>query len=391
MTIRQKEETFLLTKFKASELLNHVTFHFRQPYTDDNDEQNFPMQEYLDRLYRKGLDIDPSPTGIQRRLNYSKIKSIEQYLKNDEESFFPNAVILSTDLSQENSHFQSSIEDGLDNFGELELPDDIKFIIVDGQHRLAGLFLAGEKLQNDFEIPAILLINITINTCAKIFSDVNGKQSTVNKSIILDLYEMTSSANLNDKKKYEESCIHVICRNFNTDSTSPLYRHIKMLGVGEGAISQAFFVNALAKAIVMTDLSYNNIQNIYDNLFCYFRAFQRVFFYQWPVLESPNSYEEFREHSLHVMKEQKSQMLKTNGFGGIMKAFPTIYRHLKTNGELSYNAYHNIIEQLKGKIDWCNDFNQGTGAKNQDKVKERILSILGLKDINKKDAPKTGA
>lgn len=381
MTIRQKEETFLLTKFKASELLDHVTFHFRQPYTDNDGQQDLSMKEYLDELHKKGLDIDPSPTGIQRRLLYSKIKSIEKYLKEDEESFFPNAVILSTDLSADKADYQSIIEKDLDDFGQLELPNDIKFIIVDGQHRLAGLFLAGKHIQNDFEIPAILLINITINTCAKIFSDVNGKQSTVNKSVILDLYEMTSNSNLDNKKKYEESCLHVICRNFNTDSTSPLYRHIKMLGIGDGAISQAFFVNALAKAISKTNLSYNNIQEIYDHLFCYFRAFQRVFFNQWPVLESPNSYTEFQAHSLRVMKEQKSQMLKTNGFGGIMKAFPTIYRHLTANKNVGYIDYQNLVEHLKG-FDWVNDpiLKSGTGAKNQDNVKRKLLERLGLSE-----------
>ena len=162
-----------------------------------------------------------------------------------------------------------------------------------------------------------------------------------------------------------------------------------MLGVGEGAISQAFFVNAVDKAIKAAQIDNNSLQDLYDNLFYYFRAFQRVFSNQWPVLEKYNDYNDFRSYSVKVMKVDKSQILKTNGFGGIMKAFPTIYKSLE-NTERTYQDYQSVIERLKDKIDWCSDFNQGTGAKNQDKVKERILGILGLKDINKKDASKTG-
>lgn len=395
MIIRQKEETFLLTKFKATDLLSHITFHFRQAYSDDN-SKDVSIEEYLQKIRNKGIEIQTSEEGIQRRLQINKINDITKYLNNDkEESFFPNAVILSTNISIYNDSIEQSFDDKIieqiskceeRGFGEIDLPDDIKFTIVDGQHRLAGLFLANDDVQKNFDIPAILLVNITVNTCAKIFSDVNGTQSTVNKSVIYDLYELRADSKLIEYKKK----LHSICKNFNTDRESPLYRHIKMLGIGEGAISQSFFVNAVDKAIKAIQIDNNSLQDLYDNLFYYFRAFQRVFFDQWPVLENYTEYEEFRNYSLKIMKVDKSQILKTNGFGGIMKAFPTIYDYLKRNGELSYNAYHNIIERLKGEIDWCKDFTEGTGAKNQDKVKERILGILGLKDINKKDASKTG-
>ena len=375
MIVRQKEESFLLTKFKASVLLKHISFHFRQAYSNDN-SADISIEKYLDEIRKKGIEVEASAEGIQRRLQISKITKIKKYIQTDEESFFPNAVILSTDLSLDDNIIEQLNSCEEKGFGEIDLPDNVKFTIVDGQHRLAGLFLAGEEYQDIFDIPAILLINITINTCAKIFADVNGTQSTVNKSVIYDLYEMRPDSQSIEKNKK----LHLVCKKFNTDPESPLYRHIKMLGVGEGAISQSFFANAVDNAIKAANIDYNNIQELYNNLFFYFRAFQRVFFYQWPVLEDSNNYEEFREHSLRVMKEQKSQILKTNGFGGIMKAFPAIYRYLNKNGDLSYQAYHNVIGRLKGEIDWCKDpvFTQGTGAKNQDNVKNRILEILNL-------------
>lgn len=395
MIIHQKEESFLLTKFRASDLLNHITFHFRQAYSEDK-SNDVSIEKYLDEIRRKGIEIQTSDEGIQRRLQLNKINQIKDYLNSDEEeSFFPNAVILSTDLSifkdADGQFLDDKITEQLDNsenqdFGVIDLPDNIMFTIVDGQHRLAGLFLSKKDVQENFDIPAILLLNITINTCAKIFSDVNGTQSTVNRSVIYDLYEMrTDSKSISYTKK-----LHSICKNFNTDRESPLYRHIKMLGVGEGAISQAFFVNAVDKAIKAAQIDNNSLQDLYDNLFYYFRAFQRVFSNQWPVLEKYTEHEEFRNHSLKVMKVDKSQILKTNGFGGIMKAFPTIYKSLE-NTKRTYQDYHCVVEHLSDKIDWCNDFNQGTGAKNQDKVKERILGILGLNDINKKDASKADA
>ncbi len=126
----------------------------------------------------------------------------------------------------------------------MEIPDSVKFTIIDGQHRLAGLFLADESIVDDIELAAGLLFNASVSTAAKLFSDINGKQKAVSRSLIYDLYEQMDQPEIKEFKLY-----HEMCQKFYTDKDSPLYRQIKMLGIGSGAISQAFFIEYSREAI----------------------------------------------------------------------------------------------------------------------------------------------
>lgn len=168
------------------------------------------------------------------------------------------------------------------DFGEIELSDEVSFQIVDGQHRLAGLFISNDSIIDDFEISAVLLLNATSHTCAKIFADINGNQAKVSKSVIYDLYDLLE---VDKEEEILMKSLHNICNKLNTDPESPLYRHIKMLGIGQGAISQAFFLQYLRG--VIKELTWENKpqQFIYDNLFLYLKCFQRIFYNVWPVLE----------------------------------------------------------------------------------------------------------
>ena len=372
--IQQKEEIFYLTKIRFSDLKEKINFHFRQAYSDDSNI-NISFNEYLEKIQKKGIEISADSEGIQRRLQLAKMESIQKYLQKAE-SFFPNTVILSIDLSNNESLLQKYQEIENHDVGEIELPDDVKFTIVDGQHRLAGLFISDEEIQNSFDVPVVLLINITVNTCAKIFADVNGTQTTVNKSVIYDLYEMMDD--MPDKEYEIIKKLHSLCKNFNTDEESPLYQHIKMLGIGNGAISQSFFVSALRKAFKEMNFDYSDMQSMYESLFYYFKAFQRVFQPYWPVLEKRKSYEEFISYSEKILKEQKSQLLKTNGFGAIMYLFPEVYRTIKNH---NYQSYYDTIIKLKS-INWCIDdvLIGGTGEKTQKEMYRKLKSMIEEKN-----------
>ena len=51
----------------------------------------------------------------------------------------------------------------------------------------------------------------------------------------------------------------------NEEKISPLYRHIKMLGIGRGAISQAFLIDALRKCYREANIEYTNFVFTYFN------------------------------------------------------------------------------------------------------------------------------
>lgn len=364
--IRQRGEIFYSSKFKARNLLDHISFHFREPYSKMHSEDySSKSDKYIESIRKKGIELSSSEEGVQRRLQYERIKSVAEFIRLSESNFLPNSVILSADVSEIKDFEEKYIEYENKDFGEIELPDNFKFSIIDGQHRLAGLTLLEEDILEEFEISAIILLNVSKPTAAKLFADINGKQKAVNKSLIYDLYSEMDEKEFGDIKMF-----HSICETFYTSKKSPLYKQIKMLGIGSGAISQSFFIDYAKEAVFKTKLKNADIQEIYKELFFYFKAFQKVFPDDWPVPENFNSNFELEEHSNRVLKIRRSQLVKTNGFGAIMRAFPNIYKFSDGN----FKSYLEKVSLLK-KIKWTTE-TTGTGKAFQNKIFEEIIKII---------------
>jgi DGQHR domain-containing protein len=303
-------------------------------------------------------------------LQYERIKNISEYLNTDETNFLPNSFLLSANLDEDDSFFDNYLKYENEEIGYFEFPDSIRFSIIDGQHRLAGISLMDSEFQTKMELTVILLFNVSIPTAAKLFSDINGKQKAVNKSLIYDLQDLIGREYQNEISKY-----HSICESFYTSKSSPLYKQIKMLGVGSGAISQAFFIDYTMENVNrIDDLKQSDIQSIYDQLFYFFKSFQKTFPDDWPVPLTFENDDELENYSIKVLKEKKSQLVKTNGFGAILRLFPDIYK----KSEKDYKSYLEIIGKLKGQIKWTNDGTMGTGKGYQDKLLREMKKALNL-------------
>ena len=167
-----------------------------------------------------------------------------------------------------------------------------------------------------------------------------------------------------------------MCKQFNESEKSPLYHHVKMLGIGGGAVSQSFLANSFKEVFNRIQYKYNNSQGMYENIYFYLKSYQRLFQKQWAVLENEPNILKFREHSEKVMKTDKSQALKTNGLGAIMRTFPKVYRAVENQ---DYQSYYKIVSRLKGKVDWCSeDLRKGTGEKTQKAISDFLLVGMGL-------------
>lgn len=366
--IKQRGEVFFSSRFKASELLDHLDFHFREPYEDLQSQKiQVKNEEYIEKIRRKGIELASNEEGIQRRLQYERIKSISDFISESESNFLPNSVLLSANISELEDFQENYLIYESKDLGTFEFPDDFKFSIIDGQHRLAGLSLVDRKLLEEFEIPAIILFNVSKPTAAKLFADINGKQKAVNKSLIYDLYSEIDDEEFRDIKTY-----HTICEAFYTKNDSPLFKQIKMLGIGSGAISQAFFIDYAKDAIKKSPLKNADTQDIYNELFKYFKAYQRIFPLDWPVPEGTNDSQEIEKYADNVLKVRKSQLVKTNGFGAILRAFPLIYS--KTDG--SFKSYLEQIKHLEQKISWVPSETTGTGKAFQNKIYSQIEKII---------------
>lgn len=369
--IRQKGEIFFLTKFKASELKERIHFHVRDPYIQDENNDSDKFQQYMERLSKKGLNVGNTDKEIQRRLSIGRINEISEYIDKRNSNFLPNTVILSVDVSNSRDFEKKYLQYESNEIGEFEFDDDVRFMIIDGQHRLAGIFCADESTIEELEIPAVILFNVSLSTAAKLFADINGKVKPVNRSLVYDLYGEIKDMNYEQLKK-----VHLICKNFYDNDNSPLLRQIKMLGVGNGAISQAFFIDYVMDAIKVANIENESAQYIYNQLFYYFKAFQIIFPNDWPVPEKYDSYDELTNHAGEVLKVRKSQLVKTNGFGAIMRLFPLVYARV----DKGYSDYYNFLRPLEGQISWMqdNEMPQGTGKGTQMYILNKIKKILDI-------------
>jgi len=369
--VKQRNEVFFVTKFRSDILLEYIDFHYREPYSklqDSNDQ--IKTSEYIEKIRKQGVNLKSNEEGIQRRLQFERIKNIADYLSAESTNFLPNSILLSANLDEDDAFFENYLKYENDEIGYFQFPESIRFSIIDGQHRLAGISLLEKKYQRQMDLTVILLFNVSIPTAAKLFSDINGKQKPVNKSLIYDLQDLIGREYQNQISKY-----HTICESFYTSKTSPLYKQIKMLGVGSGAISQAFFIDYSMENVNKIDkLKDQDVQSIYDQLFFYFKSFQKTFPDDWPVPLKYENEEQLEIHATKVLKERKSQLVKTNGFGAILRLFPDVYNFTKKD----YKDYLEIVSRLDGKIKWTNDGSMGTGKGYQDKLLKEMKNILDI-------------
>lgn len=261
-----------------------------------------------------------SSDGIQRELSGKRAKEISQYCE-DPDAAFPTPIILA--VTEENIKSISEIE-GTKDIYTITFDDNCAFAeILDGQHRVEGIKLA-RAFQTD--LPVVLMFDLTEEEKAYVFSTINSTQTKVDKSLIYDLFD------LNQGRSPYKTC-HEIARIMNSDSASPFFGRLKMLGKKsspDAILSQGTFVNYLCKLISnspqedMINLKKNRglkesghlvlrsyfIEErddvILKLLTNYFSAVAEVFSEEWS-------------------NTSKYILSKTTGYGALMKVFPYFY------------------------------------------------------------------
>lgn len=361
LQVNQKTERVYSTKIPARFLKEHLSLSFRYPYVDDDSSSNSDkFAKYLEALVKKGLDVDYGTESSQRRLQIDRLKSIASFLK-EEQNIMPNSIILGcrrvTPGDLEDEIEEPTLTPLAPELGvyTLDNADDYEFIAIDGQHRLAGMFISGTEEVLDMELPAVLLFNPSLSTCAKVFIDINGNQKPVDKSLIYDLTALleqnTANSKIKDKQIASIQKCHRICTAFYKHRESPFYRQIRMLGTGTGAVSQAFFVEQLYPH-VHTGALYNlDEQRSFNALYYYFSAFQEAFPRDWPVLKGETDWLRQDEYAKYVLNERKSQLSKTLGIGTLLAVFPQVFEQAR----FERSQYSEIVGRLRGKIAWAEE------------------------------------
>lgn len=287
----QKGQTFYVGKVIAQDLLNVFTVRPAKYDIQKNISlaKSFPSDEefYLHLTNKSTETINDQD--FQRKFDPGRVKSIKNFIEENEYPFFPNTIIANCEIINDYEEIGLDSSNSLEEFFTLEnRPEHLSFffqkeankqlvipyvedslLIIDGQHRLEGLRKVKPEILKEYELLVSFLIGFDRSTIAQQFYTINYEQKPVNKSL---LYHLTGefSTDLN-----ELTYLHHVVRILNELEKSPFHNRIKMLGVNPPnvdpeikkslSISQAFLIDQLKRTI-----SESSKNSVYQPIFLYY-------------------------------------------------------------------------------------------------------------------------
>lgn len=208
---------------------------------------------YTERLI-VGFDEEEKPIynpHIQRKVETARVNKIADFLINDPEAMFPTNIVLGIPMSMISSQFSYDgiVEISLDEkvTNQIKLAKDgcksadVFITIIDGQHRIRGIEVAIERLQekaekhNDIlayaklenllniELVVSYFIDKSLEYQAMIFSTINRTQKRVSQDLVYSLFGLSS-----EDTPYKTALEVTLA--LNAHPKSPFYHRIKLYG-----------------------------------------------------------------------------------------------------------------------------------------------------------------
>ncbi|MEK6525925.1 MAG: DGQHR domain-containing protein [Nitrospirota bacterium] len=218
--VRQKDSTFYFISYKAADLLEKVRFTSRHYFEGEEIPQGRVSEH--DDVAQFISGIERSEKSFQRVLNRQKIKQIVNFYGTVvAQPMVPGTVLLFTD---EILRFQKLGE--TDSVGYLSEPKG-KYLIIDGQHRIAGLHFFNERHPDEIgkvEVPCVVFDGRSAEFATEMFVIINSTHTRINRSHLVDLYEKVSWES--PEKKFAAKVVNLLYG----EADSPLQYKINRLG-----------------------------------------------------------------------------------------------------------------------------------------------------------------
>lgn len=236
---------------------------------------------HLARVERVGTNPEE---GFQRQLDTPRAKRISKYL---ESRVVPGSII----LSAQESIFQPTYDPASK---ELTLSDDPgSLLVIDGQHRLYGAYMAHQNGISNLLMPVCILTNLSLIDEVQYFIDINSTAKGVPKTLRIELTKFLVEQDSIDDLRLK------LFRELNSEPDSVLCGKLSAEQKGPGYLSHVPFEVAINRALNserMKELDYekkkslikNYLAGIYNNLLeanlpqkitqsAFFQAIFRVF------------------------------------------------------------------------------------------------------------------
>jgi len=218
MRVRQKDGVFYFASYPARELLAKVRFISR--FYGEGEEIAPGRVAQDDDVAQFIAHIERTDQAFQRGLSQTKVRQLRNFYETAvTQPPIPGTVLLFT---PERLRFQSTGGEA----GHLTEPT-AKFLIIDGQHRLAALHFYGKDRPDDaatVSVPCVIFDGRSEDFATEMFVIINSTPTRINKSHLVDLYERVSWA-APDRKFAAR-----IVERLYTEPDSPLRYRINRLG-----------------------------------------------------------------------------------------------------------------------------------------------------------------
>jgi len=219
--IRQKDAIFYFASCSSEQLLKQVRFISR--YCDESGgtikAEDTPAEDDVGQFIGR---VERSDKAFQRELSKAKIKAIRNFYETAvSQPPIPGTVLLFT---PQKLKFEAW-EDG-SGVGRLQEPAE-KYLIIDGQHRLAALEFYERTHPDDarnINVPCIIFDGRSEDFATEMFVIINSTPTRINKSHLIDLYERVSWA-----EPDRRFAAHITEMLYRSDD-SPLQYRINRLG-----------------------------------------------------------------------------------------------------------------------------------------------------------------
>jgi len=216
--IRQKDGVFYFAAYPAEDLLTKVRFISR--FYGEGEEIAAGRISQEDDIAQFISKIERTDHAFQRSLSRAKVRQLINFYETAvTQPAIPGTVLLYT---SERLNFRA---DG-DGSGHLSEPGS-KFLIIDGQHRLAALHFYMQERPQDastISVPCIIFDGRSEDFAAEMFVIINSTPTRINKSHLVDLYERISWAD--PDRRFAARLVDKLYR----EGDSPLKYRINRLG-----------------------------------------------------------------------------------------------------------------------------------------------------------------
>jgi DGQHR domain-containing protein len=279
--LRQKDGVFYFAAYPPEDLLEKVRFISR--FHGEGERIEAEEVEKDDEVGHFIAKIEQTDQAFQRQLSKAKVAAIKNFYEMAvSQPPIPGTVLLFT---AERLRFEPM--HGFENVGHLQEPRG-KFLIIDGQHRLAALHFYKSERPDDaktLHVPCIIFDAKSEDFATEMFVIINSTPTRINKSHLVDLYERVSWASPDRK-----FAAKVVDRLYS-EGDSPLRYKINRLGgrsKQEKWILQAELFNELYrwisadwKAIQKRGTPSREVTRFYETVRDFLRASEKAWDSAW--------------------------------------------------------------------------------------------------------------